>query len=142
MSAPEQAIPPAVPAPQSGSPSSPQPHSQPQTLVSHHLLLCATPGKALCCPDPTMGQASWVTLKRLVRELGLEDPARPQGVVWRTKADCLRVCAEGPILLIWPDGITYGAVTPERIERILQQHVLGGRPVLEWIVGRSVLSPS
>jgi (2Fe-2S) ferredoxin len=89
-----------------------------------------------------MGQASWVTLKRLVRELGLEDPARPQGVVWRTKADCLRVCAEGPILLIWPDGITYGAVTPERIERILQQHVLGGRPVLEWIVGRSVLSPS
>ncbi len=116
--------------------------AQPQTLVSHHLLLCATPSKALCCPDPAVGLASWNTLKRLVRELGLEDPARPQGVVWRTKADCLRVCAEGPILLIWPDGITYGAVTAERIERILQQHVLGGLPVDEWIVGRSVLRPS
>ena len=110
--------------------------------VSHHLLLCATPSKALCCPDPALGQASWDTLKRLVRELGLEDPARPQGVVWRTKADCLRVCAEGPILLIWPEGITYGAVTPERIERILQQHVVGGLPVDAWIVGRSALSPS
>ncbi|MEI6031742.1 MAG: (2Fe-2S) ferredoxin domain-containing protein [Synechococcaceae cyanobacterium ELA739] len=116
--------------------------AQPQTLVSHHLLLCATPSKALCCPDPALGQASWDTLKRLVRELGLEDPARPQGVVWRTKADCLRVCAEGPILLIWPEGITYGAVTPERIERILQQHVVGGLPVDAWIVGRSALSPS
>ena len=116
--------------------------AQPQTLVSHHLLLCATPSKALCCPDPAVGLASWNALKRLVRDLGLEDPARPQGVVWRTKADCLRVCAEGPILLIWPDGITYGAVTPERIERILQQHVVGGLPVDAWIVGRSALGPS
>jgi len=116
--------------------------AQPQTLVSHHLLLCATPSKALCCPDPAVGLASWNALKRLVRDLGLEDPARPQGVVWRTKADCLRVCAEGPILLIWPDGITYGAVTPERIERILQQHVVGGLPVDAWIVERSALGSS
>ena len=82
--------------------------------VSHHLLLCATPSKALCCPDPAIGAASWATLKRLVRELGLEDPARPGGIVLRTKADCLRVCAEGPVLLIWPDGVVYGGVTPDR----------------------------
>ena len=85
--------------------------------VSHHLLLCATPSKALCCTDPAIGAASWDTLKRLIRELGLEDPARPEGVVWRTKADCLRICASGPVLLIWPEGIVYGGVTAEQIGR-------------------------
>ena len=72
-------------------------------MISHHLLLCATPAKALCCPDPALGAASWDTLKRLVREWGLEDPDRPEGIVLRTKADCLRICAEGPVLLIWPE---------------------------------------
>jgi (2Fe-2S) ferredoxin len=103
-------------------------------LISHHLLLCATPAKALCCPDPSVGQASWDTLKRLVREWGLEDPARPQGIVLRTKADCLRICTEGPVLLIWPEGIVYGGVSPERIEQILRDHVLGGTPIEPWIV--------
>ena len=105
--------------------------------VSHHLLLCATPSKALCCPDPKLGVASWARLKHLVRELGLEDPAREQGIVLRTKADCLRICAEGPILLIWPDGVIYGGVTAERIERILREHVIGGVPIETWVVGRN-----
>ena len=105
--------------------------------VSHHLLLCATPTKALCCPDPELGAASWARLKQLVRELGLEDPARPQGIVLRTKADCLRICAEGPILLLWPDGVIYGSVTAERIERILKEHVIGGVPIEDWVVGRN-----
>jgi (2Fe-2S) ferredoxin len=104
--------------------------------VSHHLLLCATPSKALCCPDPAVGAASWDALKRLVRELGLEDPARPGGIVLRSKADCLRICTEGPVLLIWPDGIVYGGVTPERIERILRQHVIAAQPIEPWIVRR------
>jgi (2Fe-2S) ferredoxin len=106
-------------------------------LISHHLLLCATPSKALCCPDPELGVASWNRLKQLVRELGLEDPARPQGIVLRTKADCLRICAEGPILLLWPDGVIYGSVTAERIERILKEHVIGGVPIEDWVVGRN-----
>lgn len=110
--------------------------------ISHHLLLCATPTKALCCPDPAIGAASWDTLKRLVRQLGLEDPARPGGVVWRSKADCLRICSQGPILLIWPDGIIYGGVTPERIEPILRQHVIGGDPVQPWILDRVCLNPT
>ena len=105
-------------------------------MISHHLLLCATPAKALCCPDPAVGSASWDTLKRLVREWGLEDPARPQGIVLRTKADCLRICAEGPVLLIWPEGIVYGGVSAERIERILREHVIGGTPIEPWIVKR------
>ena len=106
-------------------------------LISHHLLLCATPTKALCCPDPELGAASWARLKQLVRELGLEDPALEQGIVLRTKADCLRICAEGPILLIWPDGVIYGGVTAERIERILREHVIGGVPIETWVVGRN-----
>jgi len=105
--------------------------------VSHHLLLCATPTKALCCPDPELGAASWVRLKQLVRELGLEDPALEQGIVLRTKADCLRICAEGPILLIWPDGVIYGGVTAQRIERIIKEHVVGGVPIEDWVVGRN-----
>jgi (2Fe-2S) ferredoxin len=107
--------------------------------VSHHLLLCATPSKALCCPDPEVGAASWNRLKQLVRELGLEDPARPAGIVLRTKADCLRICAEGPILLIWPDGVIYGGVTAERMEAILRDHVIGGVPIEHWVVGRNQL---
>jgi len=109
------------------------------TRVSHHLLLCATPTKALCCPEPQLGAATWDTLKRLVRELGLEDPARTGGIVLRTKADCLRICAEGPVLLIWPEGIVYAGVTPERIERIVLAHVIGGTPIEPWIVRRYAL---
>ncbi|EDY37987.1 ferredoxin [Cyanobium sp. PCC 7001] len=104
--------------------------------MAHHLLLCATPTKPLCCPDPAVGAASWDTLKRLVRELGLEDPGREGGIVLRTKADCLRICAEGPVLLVWPEGIVYGGVTPERIERIVREHVVGGEPVEDWIARR------
>ena len=104
--------------------------------VSHHLLLCATPAKALCCPDPGLGAASWARLKQLVRDLGLEDPARERGIVLRSKADCLRICADGPILLIWPDGVVYGGVTAERIEAILRQHVIAGMPIEDWVVSR------
>ena len=109
-------------------------------MISHHLLLCATPAKALCCPDPALGAAIWDTLKRLVREWGLEDPDRPEGIVLRTKADCLRICAEGPVLLIWPDGIVYGGVSPERIERILREHLIEGTPIEPWIVKRMPLA--
>ncbi|MFZ9271731.1 MAG: (2Fe-2S) ferredoxin domain-containing protein [Prochlorococcaceae cyanobacterium] len=108
-------------------------------LVSHHLLLCATPTKALCCPDPQLGAASWDTLKRLVRERGLEEPSRPGGIVLRSKADCLRICANGPVLLIWPDGIVYGGVSPERLARIVDEHVIGGTPIDAWIVQRYAL---
>ena len=104
--------------------------------VQHHLLLCATPSKPLC-GDPSVGAASWARLKQLVRDLGLEDPDRPGGVVLRSKADCLRVCRDGPVLWIWPEGVIYGAISPERIERIVQEHVLGGQPIEAWILGRS-----
>lgn len=101
--------------------------------ISHHLLLCATPTKAKCC-DPEIGAASWDALKQQVRELDLENPSRAQGIVLRSKADCLRICDHGPILLVWPDGTWYGGVTPERISGILQQHIIQGQPIEEWIL--------
>jgi|GEM_PF-328495 (2Fe-2S) ferredoxin len=107
--------------------------------VAHHLLLCATPTRPQC-GDPAVGAASWERLKSLVRSLGLEEPSRPAGIVLRSKVDCLRVCRDGPVLLIWPEGVTYGRVTPERIERIIREHVIGGAPVEEWILSRTPLS--
>ena len=100
--------------------------------VSHHLLLCATPTKAKCC-DPNEGLATWNELKRLIRELGLEQQDRPEGLVLRSKVDCLRICEKGPILLVWPDGIWYADVTIDKIERIIDQHIIQQKPVQEWI---------
>ena len=101
-------------------------------LISHHLLLCATPTKTKCC-DPAKGQDTWNALKRVVRDLGLEDDQRPEGIVLRSKVDCLRVCERGPILLIWPDGTWYADVTADRIEAILRSHILKKQPIEEWI---------
>ena len=85
-----------------------------------HLFLCLGPD----CAPMEEGLVMWDFLKRRCSELKLP--------VMRTKAGCLRVCVGGPWLLIYPEGTWYGALTPERCERILQEHVLGGRPVAEW----------
>ena len=103
-----------------------------QTQISHHLLLCATPTKVKCC-DPTTGIATWNELKRVIRELGLENTRRPEGIVLRSKVDCLRVCERGPVLVVWPDGIWYTEVTAEKIEPIVQQHIIQQRPIHKWI---------
>ena len=103
-----------------------------QTPISHHLLLCATPTKVKCC-DPTTGIASWNELKRVIRELGLEKTNRPEGIVLRSKVDCLRVCERGPVLVVWPDGIWYSDVTADKIEPIVQQHIVHRKPILQWI---------
>ncbi len=104
--------------------------------IAHHLLLCATSQKSLCC-DPYESIESWKKLKGLIQELNLEDPKHPKGIVLRSKVDCLRVCKSGPILLIWPEGIWYKNVSPHRIEVILKQHILLGKPVKEWILKRT-----
>ena len=104
--------------------------------VSHHLLLCATATKAKCC-DSALGAQTWNALKSIVRELNLENAERPEGIVLRSKADCLRVCERGPILLVWPDGIWYADVSPDRVKRIIEQHIIGQQPVDEWIFKRT-----
>ena len=93
-----------------------------------HLFLCLGPD---CC-GPEIGQASWEYLKSQVKEMNLQ--------VMRTKAACFRVCSQGPILLVYPEGIWYSRATPERLERILREHILGGRPVTEWVIAQNPLA--
>jgi (2Fe-2S) ferredoxin len=89
--------------------------------AQQHLFLCIGPE---CC-NPNEGNFLWEHAKAAIK-----NTAAP---VMRTKALCFRVCSGGPWLLIYPDGIWYGAVTPERFNRILHEHVLGGNPVREWV---------
>jgi (2Fe-2S) ferredoxin len=87
----------------------------------HHLFLCIGPD---CCQSQE-GEALWEHAKARVKESGLP--------VMRTKAGCFRICAQGPWLVVYPDGVWYREMTPERFDRILQEHVLGGRVVREWV---------
>ena len=89
-----------------------------------HIFLCVH-GK---CAPVEEAQESWKYLKRRLKELGLADAG--QGVM-RTKADCLRICTQGPIALVYPDGVWYRDCTPGNLERIIQQHLIGGRPVAD-----------
>jgi len=87
-----------------------------------HVFLCVGPD---CCAAAD-GLETWEVLKR-----GLAESDIP---AMRTKAACLRVCSGGPWMVAYPDGIWYGRVTPERCWRIVAEHLLGGRPVAEWVV--------
>jgi (2Fe-2S) ferredoxin len=95
-----------------------------------HVFLCTGPS---CC-TPETGLQAWEALKKELKERGLT------GSCYRTKVGCLRICCHGPTMVVYPEGTWYHGMTADRIPRFVEEHIVNGRPVAEWVFANNPLS--